>query len=90
MVADGAMDTYDRNMKTIAVTVDEPALERMDKVVSARSKGNRSELARAAIKDYVNRLDRAAEEEHERDVFQRHRKRLERHAVALVKEQAKP
>jgi metal-responsive CopG/Arc/MetJ family transcriptional regulator len=78
------------NMKTIAVTIDEPTLERMDRLVSAQAKGNRSELVRVAIQDYVNRLERAVEEEHERGVFQRNRKRLERQAAALVKEQAKP
>jgi metal-responsive CopG/Arc/MetJ family transcriptional regulator len=77
-------------MKTIAVTIDEPTLERMDRLVSARARGNRSALVRVAIQDYVSRLERAVEEEHERGVFQRHRKRLERQAAALVKEQAKP
>ena len=77
-------------MKTIAVTIDEPTLERMDRLVSVRAKGNRSALIRVAIQDYMARLERDAEEEHERGIFQRHRKRLERQAAALVKEQAKP
>ena len=77
-------------MKTIAVTIDEPTLERMDRLVTVRSKGNRSALIRVAIQDYVARLERVVEEEHERGVFQRHRKRLERQAAELVKEQAKP
>ena len=77
-------------MKTIAVTIDEPTLERMDRLVGARATRNRSAMIRVAIQDYVTRLERAVEEEHERGVFQRHRKRLERQAAALVKEQAKP
>jgi metal-responsive CopG/Arc/MetJ family transcriptional regulator len=77
-------------MKTIAVTIDEPTLERMDRLVSTRPRGNRSAMIRVAIQDYVTRLERAVEEEHERGVFQRHRKRLDRQAAALVKEQAKP
>jgi metal-responsive CopG/Arc/MetJ family transcriptional regulator len=76
-------------MKTIAVSIDEPTLERMDKLVGGREKSSRSEMVRMAIQDYVNRLERSAEEEHERGVFQRNRKRLERQAAALVKEQAK-
>lgn len=78
------------NMKTIAVTIDEPTLERMDRIVSAKKKANRSALIRLAIQDYVTRLERIVEEEHERNVFKRHRKRLEHQAAALVKEQAKP
>lgn len=77
-------------MKTIAVTIDEPTLERMDRLVRSRIKGNRSAMIRMAIQDYIARLERAVEEEHERSVFQRHRKRLERQASALVREQAKP
>jgi metal-responsive CopG/Arc/MetJ family transcriptional regulator len=78
-------------MKTIAVTIDEPTLKRLDRIVGMErvSLKNRSEVIRRAVQDFVGRLERMAEEEREREIFQRHRTRLNRQAAALVKEQAK-
>lgn len=70
-------------MKTIAITIDEAMLQRVDRMAA-----NRSELIRAAVKEYLDRLERAAAEEHEAAVFRRHRTRLERDARAAVVEQA--
>ena len=80
-----------RNMKTIAVTIDESTLRRMDCLVARgdTQPGNRSAFIRRAVLDYVTRLERAAEEDRERKIFRQHRKRLERQAVALIKEQAR-
>jgi metal-responsive CopG/Arc/MetJ family transcriptional regulator len=73
-------------MKTIAISIDEDMLRRIDRL----SVGvNRSQLIRKAVQDYLNHLERIAEEEREREIFKRNRRRLERQAIALVKEQAK-
>jgi Arc/MetJ-type ribon-helix-helix transcriptional regulator len=72
------------NMKTIAITIDNDVIRRIDNVAS-----NRSEFIRRAVDDYLSRMERAAEEEHERKIFKRNRSQLRRQAVALIKEQAK-
>jgi Arc/MetJ-type ribon-helix-helix transcriptional regulator len=78
-------------MKTIAITIDRPMLERLDRLVAVESVPwkSRTGLIRQALEELLARLERAAEEERERDIFQRHRARLNRQTAALVKEQAK-
>ena len=78
-------------MKTIAITIDEPTLEHIDRVVAGgdRRYKNRSHLIRQAVQEYVARLESLTEEEREREIFRRHRARLAREAVELVKDQAK-
>lgn len=80
-------------MKTIAITIDEDTLARVDRIVrvpqSGRA-GNRSRTIRTAVHEYLARLEGAAEEERERAILQRHARRLARQAAASVKEQAKP
>jgi len=78
-------------MKTIAITIDEAMLARLDRLSGDRGgSSNRSKIIRAAVAEHLARIERAAEEERERDVFRRHRGRIRRQAAALVKEQAKP
>lgn len=79
-------------MKTIAITIDEPTLGRVDEVLE-RSPGrarNRSALVREALHDYLRQLDARAADEAERRIWRRHRSKLEREAAALIKEQAVP
>lgn len=78
-------------MKTIAITIDEPTLKRVDKLTSDAHFRfrNRSEVIRKAVEQFVKRLEREAEEERETEIFHRHRSRLNRQAVALIKEQAR-
>lgn len=78
-------------MKTVAVTIDEQTLQRLDRLMAVESVPwkSRSEVIRQAVREFVARRERLAEEEREREVFRRHRRRLNRQAVALVKEQAK-
>jgi metal-responsive CopG/Arc/MetJ family transcriptional regulator len=78
-------------MKTIAFTIDDDTLSRIDRLLrDGESHGkNRSQMIRQAVQEYVARLDRMALEERERQVFRKHRRKLAREAVALVKEQAK-
>ncbi|PYU93208.1 MAG: hypothetical protein DMG08_10815, partial [Acidobacteria bacterium] len=56
-------------MKTIAVTIDESTLRRMDRLVARgdTQPGNRSAFIRRAVLDYVTRLERVAEEDRERE-----------------------
>jgi Arc/MetJ-type ribon-helix-helix transcriptional regulator len=77
-------------MKTIAVTIDEPMLQHIDRLVAVDDVPwkNRSAIIRQAVREFVARLERQAEEEREREIFRRRRARLHRQAAALVKEQA--
>jgi metal-responsive CopG/Arc/MetJ family transcriptional regulator len=79
------------NMRTIAITIDKPMLERVDRLVAMEKMlwKSRSELIRQAVEELLARLERTAEEERERTIFRHHRTRLNRQAAALVKEQAK-
>jgi Arc/MetJ-type ribon-helix-helix transcriptional regulator len=80
------------NMKTIAVTIDERTLQRIDRIMTGESAPwkSRSEIVRQALQEFIAHLERVAEEEREREIFHRHRSRINRQAAALVKEQAKP
>ena len=75
------------DMKTIAITIDDHTLERVDRIGGGR---NRSRVIREAVQEYVARMDRVADEEREAAVIRRHRGRLAKQARALVREQAKP
>jgi hypothetical protein len=46
------------------------------------------EIIWQAVREYLERLKRLAEEERERKIFQQHRQQLARQAAALVKGQA--
>ncbi len=79
-------------MKTIAITIDEDVLDRLDRVASGRGQArtNRSRLIRDAVREYVSRLERLTEEDREGAIVRRHRKRLSLQARALVHDQARP
>jgi metal-responsive CopG/Arc/MetJ family transcriptional regulator len=80
------VDGYDMmaNMKTIAITVDEETLEQLDRVAGK----NRSLVVRKALQEYLRAMDRATEQERERQILHRHRRRLDRQCAALIKDQA--
>lgn len=83
----GSRASYnDHNMKTIAITIDETVLARIDRVAA----GNRSKVIRDAVDDYLARLDRGVAEAAEAVVLRRHRARLARQAAAAVRVQARP
>lgn len=79
-----------RLMKTIAIAIDENVVQRIDHFVAEGGTvwRNRSQIIRQAVQEYVERLERLAEEERERAIFRKHRQRLAHQAEALVKEQA--
>lgn len=79
-------------MKTIAISIDDATLQRLDSIIKGNSASwrSRSEVIRQAVQQFVEALERRAEEERESEIFRRHASRLNRQAAALVKEQAKP
>jgi metal-responsive CopG/Arc/MetJ family transcriptional regulator len=79
-------------MKTIAITIEEHTLKRIDEVAGQRGESgtNRSQFIREAIKEHLVRIERQIEGEREREIFKRNRNKLHKQALALIKEQAKP
>jgi metal-responsive CopG/Arc/MetJ family transcriptional regulator len=78
-------------MKTIAISIDEDTIELIDKVVRKSAQTtNRSRVIRAAVKEFVAKELQRDRETCEREIFKKHRARLERQARALISEQAKP
>jgi metal-responsive CopG/Arc/MetJ family transcriptional regulator len=79
-------------VKTIAITIDEETLARVDRL-SGREKGrraNRSRVIRHAIRRYVDQVERQTADQREDAIVRRHRERLTRQASALVRSQARP
>ena len=76
-------------MKTIAISIDEPTLERIDEFANRRGM-NRSEVIREAAQDYIAEKEAETEEERERKIFRRHKNKLKKQTDALIREQAKP
>jgi metal-responsive CopG/Arc/MetJ family transcriptional regulator len=72
-------------MKTIAITIDEALLDRVDRLAG----GNRSLVVREAVAQYVTRCEREASEADEDKAIRRHRLRLSRETAALVRAQAR-
>ncbi len=78
------------------MTIDEATLQALSRVAggSGGDRGggspNRSEIVRRALREYLERQEKAARDEKERAIFAANRKRLAREAAALVAEQAKP
>ena len=83
--------SHNPQYENYCMTIDEDMLQRIDRLVVRQRMGerNRSQLFRRAIEEYISRLEREAEEQREREIFRRHRRRLESQAMALVREQAK-
>jgi predicted transcriptional regulator len=79
-------------VKTIAITIDDDTLERVDRLAgtSDRRGGGRSRLIRQAVREHVDRLERLAEDVREAAIVRRHRTHLDRQVRALVKQQAEP
>jgi Arc/MetJ-type ribon-helix-helix transcriptional regulator len=77
-------------MKTIAITIDEETLARIDELTASSDRfGSRSALVRDALAAYVARERRIVEEKRERQVVRKHRQSLNEQLEALVDEQAR-
>jgi metal-responsive CopG/Arc/MetJ family transcriptional regulator len=78
-------------MKTIAISIDEPTLGALDRLAQKeRVRGNRSELVREALVEFLARRQALEQEVIERSTISKHRSLLARQAKAMVAEQAKP
>lgn len=78
-------------MKTIAITIDETTLKRLDELAMASSRlRSRSALVRTAVREFLERERRREIETREHEVLHKHRRRLARQARALIAEQARP
>ena len=85
-------------MKTIAVSIDESTLQRLDRRVKCGSRqrtrnakgSNRSQLVRAALRLYLDRTERGEQDARDADAYARHRRRLDEQLDALVAEQDLP
>ena len=78
-------------MKTIAISIDEPTLNALDRLVDkGRIRGKRSELVRVALVEFLARRESLEQEARERVAIAKHRVLLARQAKALVAEQAHP
>jgi metal-responsive CopG/Arc/MetJ family transcriptional regulator len=77
---------------TIAITIDEETLKRVDRLARRRGSTttNRSRLIREAVHEYVARLERQFDEQRESAILRQHRATLGQQAKALMAEQAKP
>jgi metal-responsive CopG/Arc/MetJ family transcriptional regulator len=77
-------------MKTIAITIEEATLERLDELAMASPRlRSRSALVRAALREFLDRERQREIEALEHKVLRKHRKRLARQARALIREQAR-
>ena len=77
-------------MKTIAITIDEETLARIDELTASSNRfGSRSALVRDALATYVARERRLGEEKRERQVIREHKQSLNEQLEALVDEQAR-
>ena len=75
-------------MKTIAISIDDDIVERLDRLSAVRGGAvNRSLTIRQAVREYLAREERIAEEQREAVIFRKNRAKLARQAEALVKDQ---
>ena len=89
-------------MKTIAVSIDEPTLAAIDRLVRGGEKGSRSgargpqrrtsrsDVVRKALHEFVAQTERAEREAKDRAILAKHRAALARQAKASVGLQAEP
>jgi Arc/MetJ-type ribon-helix-helix transcriptional regulator len=77
-------------MKTIAVSIDEPTLDALDRLVRKRRvRGKRSELVREALAEFLARREGQEREAIESAAIAKHRSLLNRQAKAMVTEQGR-
>jgi metal-responsive CopG/Arc/MetJ family transcriptional regulator len=84
-------------MKTIAITIDETTLAALDKLAAGGARrraggraGNRSEVVRRAVQEYLDRRAQAERDRVEWEIWRKNLSKLNRDAAALVADQAEP
>ena len=77
-------------MKTIAITIEEPMLRRLDSIAGEETTGtpNRSRIVRQALADFIARRDKAACEAAEWARWAPYVDEINRQAALLVADQA--
>jgi metal-responsive CopG/Arc/MetJ family transcriptional regulator len=83
-------------MKTIAITIEDAMLTRLDRLARAAASGgggrrknpNRSLVVRRALGEFLQRQEQGRSEERDRAALAAHRTALHRQMKALVAEQA--
>lgn len=82
-------------MKTIAISIDEASLAAVDRLARAsgrrrgeRKTGNRSEVVRQALQEFLARRQRQEREEQDRRILAAHRDEIVHQAAALLADQA--
>lgn len=81
------------NMKTIAVSIDESTLQRLDRQLRGGSRTrnakrpNRSHLVRAALRLYLGLAERGEQDARDAAAYAGHRSRLDAQLAAVVTEQ---
>jgi metal-responsive CopG/Arc/MetJ family transcriptional regulator len=76
-------------MKTIAISIDEPTLDALDRLArKGRPRRTRSKLVREAIAEFLARREEQEQEASEWATITKHRALLARQAKAMVTEQA--
>lgn len=77
-------------MKTIAISIDEQTLEKVDRLVRQSPRlRTRSSAIRIALREFAERELQRQTEEREQAILRKHRRVLARQARALVREQAR-
>jgi Arc/MetJ-type ribon-helix-helix transcriptional regulator len=77
-------------MKSIAITIDEPTLERVDRLLARGHGKNRSAVVRRALARFLEAEERCLREQDEAAVLAKNKAALAREARALVADQAEP
>jgi metal-responsive CopG/Arc/MetJ family transcriptional regulator len=88
------------NVKTIAISIDEPTINSIDRIRQrrrpragsgrGRARVSRSEIVREALQEFVRREEARAREESDRAALSQTKDRLKKQLEALVAEQAEP
>ncbi|MBI2892061.1 MAG: ribbon-helix-helix protein, CopG family [Deltaproteobacteria bacterium] len=76
-------------MKTIAITIDEPTLSKLDALTKGKERA-RSALIRKAVQQFVASEDARLAEERDAAAYRKHSRLVRRQAEALVAAQASP
>jgi len=85
------------NMKTIAISIDEASLAVIDRMAQRarpgrgrKGRGNRSEVIRRAVREFIVRSRKREREDSDRQILAANREQILLQAEALVGEQAEP
>lgn len=76
------------NMKTIAITIDEPTLKALDDMAAEGS--SRSHLVRLAVRAWLEQVRQLRDDARESEILERNADLLKRQASAVISDQHEP